>query len=552
MRGDRVFAAGAHGHSLTGPAGWTLPSLRENVNAAVEAAAIGPEGHVACGDSNGGVLLCPPGGEWVSLGRPRGGSRVLALCFDDDSALWIAWRDGWVTEAVAAPAGRWDWRREFEPQRGKPAAAAFDQAGRRLALCFPDGEVAVIRLADLRPRLVWPRPGVSYSDVRALAWSPGGLLALAGTEFLLVGEPSGQPEPIRGEGAGGLAAFLDDDHLVTALGRDIVDWAVREAGSRVPDPYVQDTITAVAVDPREPSCSLVGTRRGRIVHYDSRGSATLRSAGLFTDRNETRPVRSPVHQLARLGDDWLIAAHSGAYRLAPSGKPVRIRPTPLDGGSYLCWTVAVAAEDGAFACDKEVRTVSAEPPLTFGAVVRDIRCGADGALAAIDDGGLIRVRDAAGAEWRPSAKPPRAGVPRRAGWRLLDADRTSVTVWNPDGSARMAEGEIVRLSRYGEQVSLGRLPAGADTALGFDGHRFLVACREQGAALVTAEEAGWDAPGSGIIGISARADVIATDGRRIVVAAGKRVAGYDLLNPPEKTIAQSSRSASPSPAGPAG
>jgi hypothetical protein len=530
VRGDRVFAAGAHGHSLTEPAGWAPPLLRENVNASVEASAIGPEGHVACGDSNGGVLLCPPGGEWASLGRPRGGSRVLALCFDDDSTLWAVWRDGWVTGA-AAPDGRWDWRREFEPRRGRPEAAAFDQAGRRLALCFPGGEVAVVRLSDLRLRVAWPRPGIPYSDIRALAWSPGGLLALAGAEFLLVGEPSGQPEPIRGEGAGGLAAFLDDDHLVTALGRDIVDWAVREAGSSVPDPYVQDTITAVAVDPRDPSCSLVGTRRGRIVHYDSRGSATLTSAGLFTDRHEARAARSPVHQLARLGDDWLIAAHSGAYRLAPSGKPVRIRPTPLDQGSYLCLAVAVAGQDGAFACDKEVRAVSGGPPLTFGAVVRDIRCGADGALAAIDDGGLIRVRDAAGAEWRPAAKPPRAGVPHRAGWRLLDADGTSVMVWNPDGDAYAAEGEIVRLSRYGEQVSVGRLPAGAHAALSFAGHRFLVACREQGAALVTAEEAAWDAPGSGIIGISARADVIATDGRRIVVVAGKRVAGYDLLNP---------------------
>ena len=525
-RGDRVFAAGAHGHSLTEPAGWTLPSLRENVNAAVEAAAIGPEGHVACGDSNGGVLLCPPGGEWTGLGQPRGGSRVLALCFDDDSALWAAWRDGWVTEAVAAPDGRWDWRREFEPRRGKPAAAAFDQAGRRLALCFPDGEVAVIHLSDLSTRLAFAaRPDIYYSGIQALAWSPGGLLALAGSEFLLVGEPGGEPEQIRGEGAGGRAAFLDDDHLVTAQDRDIVDWAIREAGSSVPDLYVQDTITAVAVDPQEPSCSMVGTRRGRVVRYDGRGSATLRSAGLFTDGDQKHPTHHPVHQLVRLGDDWLIAAQNGAYRLAPSGDPLRLRPTPHDDGSYLCWTVAAVDKDGAFACDKEVRTVSGEPPLTFGAAVRDIRTGADGALAAIDGKGLIRVRDAAGGEWRPPAKPPREGVPHRAGWRLLEADGTSVTVWSPDG-------DIEHVPRYGERISLGRLPAGAIAALRFEGHRFLVACREQGAALVTADETAAGKPaGPQFIGISTRADVIATDGRRIVIAAGKRVAGYDLLNP---------------------
>lgn len=529
VRGDRVFAAGAHGHSLTSPADWTVASLRGTMNVAEGAAAIGPEGDVACGDISGGVLLCPLAGEWVSLGRPRGGSRVLALCFDEASALWAAWRDGSVTEAAAAADGRWHWRREFEPRRDRPVAAAFDQAGRRLALCFPGGEVDVVHLSDLRTRPAWaPRPGISYSDIRALAWSPGGLLALTGAEFLFVGEPGGEPEQLRGEGAGGHAAFLDDDHLVTAQGTDIVDWAIREAGSSVPDPYVQDTITAVAVDPREPSCSMVGTRRGRVVRYDSRGSATLRSAGLFTDRDQEQPTHHRIHQLVRLGDDWLIAAHNGAYRLAPSGNPVRLRPTPHDEGSYLCWTVAATARDGAFACDKEVRSVSGEPPLTFGAVVRDIRSGADGALAAIDGGGLIRVRDAAGGEWRPPARPPRDGVPHRAGWRLLEADGTSVTAWNPGGGRHVPEGEIERVSRYGERVLLGRLPAGAVTALRFDGRRFLVGCREQGAALVTADGEG---PGPDIIGISARTDAIATDGRRIVVAAGKRVAGYDLLNP---------------------
>ena len=249
-----------------------MASLRDTMNVAEGAAAIGPEGHVACGDINGGMLLCPPGGEWASLRRPRGDSRVLALCFDEDSALWVAWRDGSVTEAAAAADGRWHWRREFAPRPDQPIVAAFDQAGRRLALCFRDGEVIVVRLSDLRADVAWAaRPGISYYNIRALAWSPGGLLALTGAEFLLVGEPDGEPEQIRGEGAGGHAAFLDDDHLVTAKGTNVVDWAIREAGSSVPDLYVQDTITAVAVDPQEPSCSMVGTRRGRVVRYDGRG-----------------------------------------------------------------------------------------------------------------------------------------------------------------------------------------------------------------------------------------------------------------------------------------
>lgn len=522
-RGDRVFAVGAHGHFITSPEEWTLASLRESENAAVEAAAISTEGHVACGDISGRILLCPAGGGWISLGRPRGGSRALALCFDEDSTLWAAWRDGWVTEAVAASDGRWYWRRQLEPQPGKPIVAAFDQVAKQLALCFPDGEVSVIRLPDMRPGPGWTRPDAPYREIRALAWSPGGLLALSGKEFLLVGEPGQQPEQIRGEGAGGLAAFLDDDHLVTAQGSDIVDWAVREAGSNVPDPYDRDPVTAVAMDPRDPSCSVAGTQRGRVLHYDGRGSTTLLSAG--------EPIYSRVHQLVRLGDDWLIAAHTGAYRLAPSGTPTRLHPTQLDEAPYMCWTVAATEKDGAFAWRKQIRTLSGAPPLTFAATIRDIRSGADGALAGIDADGLICVRDDTGAEWSPPAPPPRAGLPYRSGWRLLAADGKSVTVWNPSPRRRRGQapgGEAFRLTRYGEQFSLGRLPADAVAALAFDRHRFLVACPERGVGLIGT---GGEAHEPEIVSVSTRATAIATDGHRIVVAAGKRVAGYDLLEP---------------------
>ena len=191
----------------------------------------------------------------------------------------------------------------------------------------------------------------------ALAGSPGGLLALSGMEFLLVGEPRQPPTQIRSEGAGGLVAFLDDDHLVTAQNRDIVDWAVREAGSDVPDPYIRDTITTVAVDPRDPSYSMAGTQRGRVLRFDGRGSGVLRWAdpdpdnpGGSHDSSAPSPaISSPVHQLARLGDDWLIAAHTGAYRLAPSGVLTRLCPTPQAKGSYMCWTVSAVDDDAAFA-----------------------------------------------------------------------------------------------------------------------------------------------------------------------------------------------------------
>jgi len=335
-RGTRVFAAGAHGHFITHPADWTLPSLREHANAVVAVAAISLEGHVVCGDNSGRILLCPASGGWIQLRSPRDGkTAILALSFDEASAIWVAWKDGWVTEAVATPQGDWVWRRKFPLSTGRrAAAAAFDRAGRRLAVAYPDGEVSVVRLPGLQPDPGWARPDVPGLEIRAVAWSPSGLLALSGTETLFVGEPGGRPELIRGEGTSGLVAFLDDDHLVTAEGNEIFDWAVREAGSDVPDPYVQDAITAVAIDPRNPSCTMAGTRRGRLLRYDAQGSITLLSAG--------DPIKSPVHQLARFSEDWLIAAQTGAYRLAPAGKPIRLGPAPAGNDPYMCWAVAVS------------------------------------------------------------------------------------------------------------------------------------------------------------------------------------------------------------------
>lgn len=533
-RGDYVFAAGAHGHFITRPEEWTVASLRESENAAVEAAAISLEGHVACGDSLGRILLCPAGGGWADLGRPRDGIRALALCFDEESTLWAVWRDGWVTRAMDTPSGRWHWRQRISPQQpGRLVTAAFDGTGTNLALCHPNGEVNVIRLDDTCPRPGWDPLHMPHPEVRALAWSPGGLLALSGKEFLIVGEPGRRPEQIYGENAGGLAAFLDDDHVVTAQGADIVDWAIREAGSSVPDPYLRDAITAVAVDPRDPSFSMVGTQRGRVLRYDSRGTATLLAPG--------QHMSSRVHQLARLGDDWLIATHTGAYRLPPAGPPVRLRPTPSDEDPYMCWAVAATGEDGAFSCRKQVRTISGTPPLSFGATVRDICFGQDGTLAAIDADGLICVRDGSGSEWSPPLPPPRAGLPYRSGWRLLAADGQSVVVWNPSPrrrKSRIPDGETLMLSRFGDQPLLGRLPADAAAALKFDRHRFLAACPDRGVALIAmagdAQPDG-DTPAPGIAGVSTGASVIATNGRRIVVAAGKRVAGYDLLEPAGKS-----------------
>jgi hypothetical protein len=120
-------------------------------------------------------------------------------------------------------------------------------------------------------------------------------------------------------------------------------------------------------------------------------------------------------------------------------------------------------------------------------------------------------------------------VAYRAGWRLLAADRKSVTVWNPYGRSKQdSDGEVFRFSRYGEYSRLCQLPEGAVAALGFDRHRILVACPERGVGLA---ETGKPAHQSGIMGVSTRVMAVDTDGLRVVVAAGKRIAGYDLMEP---------------------
>jgi hypothetical protein len=534
-RDDRVFAAGEHGHFVTDPQSWTLPSLREQLNAVVEVAAIGPEGDVACGDIAGTILVCPQRGNWIQLRRPGGGNPApaLALSFDEESAVWAAWEDGLVTEIARAPRGEWQWRRTLRPRPGESAlAAAFDGPGRRLAVVYRGGEVSVVDLPEMRARPAWSGDDVPFAATPTIAWSPGGLLALSGrtlsgTERLLFGQPDQPPESIHGEGAAGRVAFLDDEHLVTAQDRDITDWAVREAGSEVPDSYLREAITAVAVDPLDPSRALAGTKHGRLLRYDDRGEATAIS--------EDGAISGQVHELARVGDDWLVAAQGGAYRLPPAGKPVRLPVTPSSTASYLCLSVAStgqdeSAPDGAYACHDEARTLSGTPPLTFASAVRDICSGADGTMAAIDEDGTVRVRGRAGDAWSPPDPPPRAGGTARSGWRLLAASARSVTVWNPFGrNGRDPDGEVLRLSRYGQDSLLCRLPSGVTAARAFDGQRILMARPEGGVGLAEANRDARDRP---IVGVNARATAVSAAGRRIVVAAEKRISGYDVMEPP--------------------
>jgi hypothetical protein len=528
-RDGYIFAAGRHAHFLTAPADWVLPSPSEvwAGGQGITAAAIGEGQIVACGTDWGQVLVCPPDGNWTSLPALDGnrisllapGGSVLALSFPAPSTLRAVWSGGWIAES-APPWTGWSspGRRRLEltdspelPEPGPIGAAAFDETGWRLAI-ITGGTVAVAQWPEVHLRESWSHPGA-----RAVIWSTDGLLASSGGRTLRIGEPGepGEPGSISDETAGGWVAFLSADHVVTADDLDVVQWAVREAGSEVPDADSEDIVTAIAVDPRQPRCTMAGTERGRLRRYDGRGSP----ASLYSGP----AINGQVHQLAHLGEEWLIAAHSGSYRWAPPPGSV---PTRLSDPSRLCWAVAASGTDGAFAAYDQVFMLSGGPPLTFGAAVRDICFGPDGSIAAIDDRGTLRVRDPSGAEWD---SPPR--FPADGGWRLLAVDGQSVLVWSSRGRPWNPSGEVRSISRYQEDRTLAELPAGTATVLRFAGSRLVVVRPGQGVGLLgTDAEPGQAAP---VIGAATRVTTAITDGSRVVVAAGKRVAGYDLLESAE-------------------
>lgn len=527
-RGELIFIAAMGGYVTTRPGNWTVPALPESLNVALGTAAISGNGDVACGDNQDRLLICPAGAGWLPPLRPPGdrrGASVVALSFDARSSVWAVWADGWITETRREPDGSWAWHTAERPLARSVTAAAFDGTCERVAIGYAGGEARVLHLSGMTVVPAWSGDGRGYlgGRIRSVTWSPGGVLAVSRAGSLLFGEPGHEPEQLSGDGTGYTVAFLDDDHLVTAREREIVGWAIRDIGSDVPDP-LRNTITAVAVDPLDPGRTMVGTARGGVVRYDEHGSATL----LVKDDG---PIVGQVHELTRMGRDWLVAAQGGAYWMTGNGQPLPL-PGPAGTASYVSLSVAARSEEdqspgGYYACDDRVCTVSGGDPLIFADAVRDVRCGADGTVAAISDDGSIIARDGAGSEWSLPGPQPRPGRLGRSGWRLLAADAESVTVWNPAGQSRRdPDGQVQRLSRHGQDAGLGRLPAGARAALALGAGKLVAACPDRGVAVARVGDQ--EHPGQ-ITGVNTRATVIGASGHKIVAAAGQWLAGYDMM-----------------------
>jgi len=433
--------------------------------------------------------VCPPRGRWIPFPNPTRQSRVLALSFYQDRVVRAVWKDGSIAESDPDIPGRW--ARVWSLGMRGLSAAAFDDVGQRLALAEAGGAVSVAERPSDPPARSWDHRGV-----QAVAWSAdGSLLASSAGPTLLVGEPHTTPGQISGEGADDGVAFLGDDHIVTAQDAEVVQWALGEAGSYLSDRRGEDVITAVTIDPVDRWHTMAGTKSGQLLSYDGDGS--LRGP-------LTVPLGAPVHQLARTGDTWLIATHAGAYSWTPGSKPERLT-------RRLSWAVAAGDGDGAYASNTEVCTLSGGPALSFPTTVRDIRFGPRGILAAVDANGFIQVRTGPDEPWAIDAPE---------GSRLISADARSIQVRRPDG-------RVQELPYSGEYRDLVLLPGSSDVRR-LDARRFLVV-RPDGVGLATSpQETTGQAP---VLGIAARAAIADTDGRRVVVAVGKRLAGYDLLNP---------------------
>ncbi|MFC5886337.1 CHAT domain-containing protein [Kitasatospora sp. CM 4170] len=499
--GEQIFAGGPHATFTA--LGMTAPPPLEPL-AAITAAAIGPRGWIGCGDELGRVFLYRSGADsWDDLRPPgRAGGRVVAVAFREDTALHAVWADGSsATWAVGRPgAGQAENPQLPLPPASRITAAAWDQAGERLAVVTAGGEV-LVQGCEGPPR---PHPAV-----RAVAWLPDGRLASASLDSVLITEPrtSGdgdRPDTVdrlTGDDAFEHIAVLGSRHLITTCGVEVVQWDLARAGSEMttigrPTALTgQDTVTAVAAAHR--GLAAVGTAHGRVRAYDGRGTVIAET---------TLSPAGPVYQLVPHGAGWLIAGHYGAYRWdphAPAAAAERLSST-------LC--PAVAQRGGLYARAEAASVVvmrhgQEQSRLELASTVADIRFANDGTMAAIDDGGKILVRAATGGTTYFGQQ--------EVGSRLLGFGTAGPLVHKPGGSVK-----VFRIGRASDPVAT--LPAGAWPVAVYDDHRYALADPDRGIRLGSGGPHEPAAPWAAQLAVA---------DRRIVAAAGARVLGYDVADP---------------------
>ncbi|GAA3237782.1 CHAT domain-containing protein [Actinocorallia longicatena] len=460
-----VFAGGG-ARGAVRAAGMAVPSDLPTAGG-LRASAVSEDGLVACGNEGGTVRLWD-GLRWADLESPRG-SPIIALSFVGEDVLTMAAADG--TRGSWLLKGEPVWRTE-PPVPGPLSAAAFDAAGR---LAFArDGGVEVAGEAEP----VW-----RHASVRFLAWSPAGVLASSGRDVIRVGRPGEPPAEITG---GGPVAFLDDRHLVTASGSEVVQWDLAGQGSHE---AVTDRITALAVSPRHRWKAAAGTDTGALVEFDGHGS---RSAAARL------PGRLPVRRIAGHRDGWLVTSRAGAWRWTPGDGALR----RLSSGG--CDAVASSGEEYAFSRSNEVVSERDEILMTFDHTVTGIAYGPGGELAALAIDGEARLMSSRGTRTLRT-----------------EADSALVDV--------LADGIVVmtRSGRVQEVPAAGTVrvspPKDSPVASGFSRGSLAWVHPDEGIGLI--------APGAQTRLRRPGFTRVAAGPLRVVATDGRRVMGYDLLTP---------------------
>ncbi|MFI6449815.1 CHAT domain-containing protein [Kitasatospora sp. NPDC050543] len=493
---DWLFAAGAHAHSwCRGPGGGSpWPELPHA--AGVSAAAVSAEGLVVCGDERGVIRVCEPGGRWAGL-PVRRPSKVVAVAV---AAGWIrvAWKDGWTAVLVRGGGG---WHVHIEHGLGGTVGCAAWAADGRLAFAL-DGDASVRVLDAGAVRTAWLHHGV-----RQMVWSPDGRLATAGADqHVRVASPvSGtEPDELGAESRITALAFASDRFLVTAHGRDLVQWDMARSGSDDPTFQAADEITALGLAPDDRGLSAAGTLLGLLWQYDARGVAS-----------QWTPAHTPgaVHQLVRHRGGWLVASQGGAYWWRPPEIPRQL-------SNRLCLAVAVWRGRAVFGRNTQLVRQDDDGQTTvweFDAPVRDIAVCADRSLAALDHNGTVVVLGPDGQPWVHEEAGDRllAHLPEKKLLMLAAADPVA-TVLSPRGSQRYAW-----------------LRPGAASVVANDRGELVAAYPDKGVVVFGQADAGTRGEPVVVSEVPGQFSVVAAASERIIAAGRGRVAGYDRSDPRE-------------------